>query len=37
MAEVFGRLDAQAALPDVQKMVRAWRPDVVLRDPAEFA
>ncbi|WP_193315447.1 glycosyltransferase [Nostocoides sp. F2B08] len=37
MAEVFGRLDAQAAFPDVQRMVRTWRPDVVLRDPAELA
>ena len=37
MAEVFGRLDAQAAFPDVERVVRAWRPDVVLRDPAEFA
>jgi UDP:flavonoid glycosyltransferase YjiC (YdhE family) len=37
MAEVFGRLDAQAAFPDVQVAVETWRPDVVLRDPAEFA
>lgn len=37
MAEVFGRLDAQAAFPDVKAAVETWRPDVVLRDPAEFA
>lgn len=37
MAEVFGRLDAQAAFPDVQAAVTSWRPDVVLRDPAELA
>lgn len=37
IAEVFGRLDAQAAFPDVQATVHTWRPDIVLRDPAEFA
>ncbi|MGA8047163.1 MAG: nucleotide disphospho-sugar-binding domain-containing protein, partial [Dermatophilaceae bacterium] len=31
------RLDARAAWPDVQAAVTTWRPDVVLRDPAEFA
>ncbi|MCU1535739.1 MAG: hypothetical protein JWP82_90 [Humibacillus sp.] len=36
MGEVFGRLDAQAALPGLRELVRRWRPDVVLRDPAEF-
>ena len=36
MADVFGRLDAQAAFPDVLAVVDAWRPDVVLREPAEL-
>ncbi|HYO17706.1 MAG TPA: glycosyltransferase [Dermatophilaceae bacterium] len=36
MAEVFGRLDAQAAFPVLQAVVADWRPDVVLREPAEF-
>ena len=36
MAEVFGRLDAQAAFPGLASVVEEWRPDVVLRDPAEL-
>src|SRR5918998_1740154 len=36
MGEVFGRLDAQAALPTLTELVREWRPDVVVRDPCEF-
>ncbi|EWT02215.1 hypothetical protein N865_00390 [Intrasporangium oryzae NRRL B-24470] len=36
MAEVFGRLDAQAALPALRAVVDDWRPDVVLRESAEF-
>jgi UDP:flavonoid glycosyltransferase YjiC (YdhE family) len=36
IAEVFGRLDAQAALPTLLDIVRDWQPDVVVRDPAEF-
>ena len=36
IAEVFGRLDAQAALPTLTELVREWRPDVVVRDPCEF-
>lgn len=36
MADVFGRLDAQAAFPDVLAVVDAWRADVVLREPAEL-
>jgi UDP:flavonoid glycosyltransferase YjiC (YdhE family) len=35
VTEVFGRLDAQAALPTLLDLVRDWRPDVVVRDPAE--
>ena len=37
MTEVFGRIDARAALPGVQALVDRWRPDLVLRDSAEFA
>lgn len=37
IAEVFGRLDAQAALPTMLQIVSDWRPDLVVRDPAEFA
>ena len=36
IAEVFGRLDAQAALPGVRSTIEAWRPDLVLREPCEF-
>ena len=36
VAEVFGRLDAQAALPTLTELIRDWRPDVVVRDPCEF-
>jgi UDP:flavonoid glycosyltransferase YjiC (YdhE family) len=34
--EVFGRIDAQAALPGVAASIATWRPDVVLREPAEL-
>ncbi len=34
--EVFGRLDARAALPGLVRIVDDWHPDLVLRDPAEF-
>jgi UDP:flavonoid glycosyltransferase YjiC (YdhE family) len=37
LAEVFGRLDAQAALPTLVQIVKDWRPDAVLREPCEFA
>jgi UDP:flavonoid glycosyltransferase YjiC (YdhE family) len=36
VAEVFGRLDAQASLPTLLTVIREWRPDVVIPDPAEF-
>jgi UDP:flavonoid glycosyltransferase YjiC (YdhE family) len=36
VADVFGRLDAQAALPGVTATVEAWRPDLVVREPSEF-
>ena len=37
IGEVFGRLDAQAALAGVTATVGEWRPDVVVREPTEFA
>jgi UDP:flavonoid glycosyltransferase YjiC (YdhE family) len=37
MTEVFGRLDPVAALPAVGRLVAAWRPDLVVREPAELA
>jgi UDP:flavonoid glycosyltransferase YjiC (YdhE family) len=36
MAEVFGRLDAQAALPGLTRIMATWRPDVVVRAFCEF-
>jgi len=36
VTQVFGRLDAQAALPVLLTLISEWRPDVVIRDPAEF-
>src|SRR5262245_39519911 len=35
--ELFGRLATDAMLPAVEQLVDAWSPDLVLRDPAEFA
>jgi UDP-glucoronosyl and UDP-glucosyl transferase len=37
VGEVFGRIDAGAALPELSALFDAWRPDVVVRDSAEFA
>ncbi|WP_328591645.1 glycosyltransferase [Occultella glacieicola] len=34
--EIFGRLDAQYALPGIRTAVEEWRPDVVLREPMEL-
>lgn len=36
VAEVFGRLDAQSALPGVLEVLDDWRPDLVLREPCEL-
>lgn len=36
IGEVFGRLDAQAALPGVTDAIGTWRPDVVVREPCEL-
>ena len=35
--EVFGRLDRDASLPGIRRVLDAWRPHVVLREPAELA
>ena len=37
IGEIFGRLDAQAALPGVMAVIDGWRPDLVVREPSEFA
>jgi UDP:flavonoid glycosyltransferase YjiC (YdhE family) len=36
-AEVFARLDAQAALPELLDIIASWQPDLVVREPYEFA
>jgi UDP:flavonoid glycosyltransferase YjiC (YdhE family) len=36
LSEVFGRLQAQAALPALSTILIDWRPDLVIRDPCEF-
>jgi UDP:flavonoid glycosyltransferase YjiC (YdhE family) len=36
MVEIFGRLDAQAALPGVTATIADWRPAVVVREFCEF-
>ena len=36
LSEVFGRLQAQAALPALSTIMIDWRPDLVIRDPCEF-
>jgi UDP:flavonoid glycosyltransferase YjiC (YdhE family) len=36
LSEVFARIDAQAALPGVTATIDRWRPDIVLRESAEF-
>lgn len=35
--EVFGRIDARAALPGIQALVERRRPDLVVRETSEFA
>lgn len=37
MGEIFGRLDAQAALPGLREIFDVWQPDIVVREPCEFA
>jgi UDP:flavonoid glycosyltransferase YjiC (YdhE family) len=36
LADVFARLDAQAALPGLSAIIADWRPDVVVRETCEF-
>jgi UDP:flavonoid glycosyltransferase YjiC (YdhE family) len=35
--ELFGRLATEAMLPTMARVVRDWAPDIVLRDPCEYA
>ena len=35
--ELFGRLATAAMMPAMDRAVRDWRPDVILRDPCEYA
>jgi UDP:flavonoid glycosyltransferase YjiC (YdhE family) len=37
IGDIFGRLNAIAALPKLRALIQEWRPDVVLRDPNEYA
>ncbi|MGH3881068.1 MAG: glycosyltransferase [Actinophytocola sp.] len=36
VSEVFGRLDATAAVPRLREAITSWRPDLVVRETAEF-
>jgi hypothetical protein len=35
--ELFGRLATAAMLPAMERVLTAWQPDIVLRDPCEYA
>lgn len=35
--ELFGRLAARAMLPAVDELIAHWRPDLVVREPCEYA
>jgi hypothetical protein len=37
ISDIFGRLDAQAALPGITRTLEQWRPDLVVREPCELA
>ncbi|HEY2899550.1 MAG TPA: glycosyltransferase [Polyangia bacterium] len=37
LGEIFAGLNAQAALPKLTETISAWRPDLVVRESAEFA
>ena len=37
LTEYFGRLDTEHALPTLRRIVREWRPDVIVRESWEFA
>ena len=36
IADVFARLDAQAALPGLTELVASWGPDLIVRESCEF-
>ncbi len=36
VGQIFGRLDPTAALPRLRKVIEEWRPDLVVRESAEF-
>lgn len=36
VGEIFGRLDATAAVPRLREAIEEWRPDLVVRESAEF-
>ncbi len=35
--ELFGRLATSAMLPAMERLIGKWKPDIVLRDPCEYA
>ena len=35
--EIFAGLNARAALPKLQETILTWRPDLIVRESAEFA
>ncbi len=37
IGQVFATLNVRAMLPTMRETVRSWRPEVVVREPAEFA
>src|SRR5918998_3253926 len=37
IGEIFATLNVRAMLPEMRATLREWRPDVVVREPAEFA
>ena len=37
IGEIFATLNVRAMLPAMRATVREWRPDVIVREPAEFA
>ena len=37
IGEIFANLNARAALPKLRETIRDWRPDLIVRESAEFA
>jgi MGT family glycosyltransferase len=37
VGEFFGRIDTEAALPELRRLVRSWRPDLIVRESWEYA